>query len=34
VIVVDEYLAVRVVSGDWPEALPDTEDLAITASSD
>lgn len=31
-IVVDEYLAVRVLSGDWPVALPDTEDLALPAS--
>jgi len=31
VIVIDEYLAVRVVAGSWPEALPDSEDLAITA---
>ena len=31
VIVIDEYLAVRVVGGDWPAALPDDE-LALTAS--
>lgn len=30
-IVVDEYLAARVVGGDWPEALPDDE-LALQAS--
>ncbi len=30
-IVVDEYLAVRVVLGRWPDALPD-EDLALPAS--
>jgi len=32
-IVVDEYLVVRVVAGGWPENLPDTEELAITAGS-
>jgi len=32
VIVVDEYLAVRVVGGAWPEGLPDDEDLALPAS--
>jgi hypothetical protein len=31
VIVVDEYLAARVVGGDWPAGLPDDE-LALTAS--
>jgi hypothetical protein len=31
-IVIDEYLAVRVAGGDWPEALPDTEDLALPTS--
>ena len=30
-IVVDEYLAARVVGGDWPGGLPDDE-LALTAS--
>lgn len=30
-IVVDEYLAVRVVGGAWPESLPDDEDLALPA---
>jgi hypothetical protein len=32
VIVVDEYLAVRVVGGAWPESLPDDEDLGLPAS--
>jgi hypothetical protein len=32
VIVVDEYLAVRVVSGRWPDGLPDDDDIATTAS--
>jgi hypothetical protein len=32
VIVVDEYLAVRVVGGNWPSGLPDTEDLLIPTS--
>ena len=31
-IVVDEYLAVRVVGGRWPEGLPDDEDLVLPAS--
>ena len=31
-IVVDEYLAVRIVAGDWPEGLPDDDDIATTAS--
>ena len=31
-IVVDEYLAVRVVGGDWPGGLPDDDDIALTAS--
>ncbi len=31
-IVVDEYLAVRVVGGQWPERLPDDEDLVLPAS--
>ncbi len=31
-IVIDEYLAVRVMGGAWPEALPDDEDLALPAS--
>ena len=30
-IVVDEYLAVRVVGGRWPEGLPDDEDLVLPA---
>jgi hypothetical protein len=30
-IVIDEYLAVRVMGGAWPEALPDDEDLALPA---
>jgi hypothetical protein len=32
VIVVDEYIAVRVLRGRWPAALPDDEDLALPAS--
>jgi hypothetical protein len=32
VIVIDEYLAVRVVGGAWPEGLPDDEELALPAS--
>lgn len=31
-IVIDEYLAVRVVGGAWPEGLPDDEELALPAS--
>ena len=29
---IDEYLAVRVVAGQWPEDLPDDEDLVLPAS--
>jgi len=32
VIVIDEYLAVRVITGDWPAGLPDDDDLALPAS--
>jgi len=32
VIVIDEYLAMRVVGGDWPAGLPDSEELALPAS--
>jgi len=32
VIVVDEYLAVRVVGGSWPSGLPDTEDVPLPTS--
>ena len=31
-IVVDEYLAVRVVGGTWPSGLPDTEDVLLPTS--
>jgi hypothetical protein len=31
-IVVDEYLAVRVLRGAWPEGLDDTDDLVLPAS--
>lgn len=31
-IVIDEYLFVRVVLADWPEALPDSEDLVLPLS--
>jgi hypothetical protein len=32
-IVIDEYLAVRVLRGDrWPDGLPDTEDLVLPTS--
>lgn len=31
-IVIDEYLLVRVVLADWPEALPDSEDLVLPLS--
>lgn len=31
-IVIDEYLAVRVLRGDWPDALPDVDDLVLPAS--
>jgi hypothetical protein len=30
--VVDEYLAVRVIAGDWPDELPDDDDIALPAS--
>lgn len=30
-IVTDEYLAVRVLGGDWPDGLPDDEDLGLPA---
>lgn len=30
--VIDEYLFVQVVRGDWPEALPDDDELALPAS--
>jgi hypothetical protein len=32
VIVIDEYLALRVLGGDWPAALPDDDDLGLPAS--
>jgi hypothetical protein len=32
VIVIDEYLAISVVGGDWPEGLPDSEDLLLPPS--
>jgi hypothetical protein len=32
VIVVDEYLAVRVMGGSWPSGLPDTEDVLLPTS--
>jgi hypothetical protein len=32
VIVIDEYLALRVLGGDWPDGLPDDDDLALPAS--
>jgi len=32
VIVVDEYIAARVLRGRWPAGLPDDEDLALPAS--
>jgi hypothetical protein len=32
VIIIDEYLLVRVVLGDWPEPLPDSEDLILPLS--
>jgi hypothetical protein len=32
VIVVDEYLAVRIVFGDWPHDLPDDDNVALPAS--
>ena len=31
-IVIDEYLALRVLGGDWPAGLPDGDDLALPAS--
>ena len=31
-LVIDEYLAVRVLGGHWPTGLPDDEDLALPAS--
>lgn len=31
-IVIDEYLAVRVLGGNWPDGLPDDEDLGLPAS--
>lgn len=31
-IVVDEYLAVRAVGGEWPRGLPDDEDLVLPTS--
>jgi hypothetical protein len=31
-LVIDEYLAVDVVRGDWPEGLPDEDVLGLTAS--
>ncbi len=31
-IVIDEYLAVRVINGDWPGTLPDDDDLALPVS--
>ncbi|MDA8044448.1 MAG: hypothetical protein M0Z30_04300 [Actinomycetota bacterium] len=30
-IVIDEYLAVRVLGGNWPDGLPDDEDLGLPA---
>lgn len=30
--VIDEYLAVRVVGGDWPAELPDEDDVALPTS--
>jgi len=32
VLVIDEYLAVDVLLGDWPAELPDDETLGLTAS--
>jgi hypothetical protein len=32
VIVVDEYLAVRVMGGSWPSGLPDAEDVLLPTS--
>lgn len=31
-LVIDEYLAVRVLGGGWPPGLPDNEDLVLPAS--
>jgi hypothetical protein len=31
-ILIDEYLAMRVLGGTWPEGLPDNDDQALTAS--
>ena len=31
-ILIDEYLAMRVLGGFWPEGLPDDDDQALTAS--
>lgn len=31
-LVIDEYLAVRVLGGNWPPGLPDDQDLALPAS--
>ncbi len=31
-ILIDEYLAMRVLGGSWPEDLPDDDDQALTAS--
>lgn len=31
-LVIDEYLAVRVLGGDWPEGLPDDDELGLPAS--
>lgn len=31
-ILIDEYLAMRVLGGSWPEGLPDGDDQALTAS--
>jgi hypothetical protein len=32
VIIIDEYLAVRVLGGDWPAGLPDDDELGLPAS--
>ena len=31
-ILIDEYLAMRVLGGSWPDGLPDDDDQALTAS--
>lgn len=31
-LVIDEYLAVRVLGGNWPDGLPDDDDLVLPAS--